>query len=478
MQGHETVMTFLFSDIEGSTRLWEGHADEMSAALKHHDELLAAAVEGNDGRVFKHTGDGICAVFAEPVAAIEAAVSAQCYFSAASWLTPHPIRIRIGIHSGKAFERGDDFFGPSLNRVARLTDAAHGGQILVSHDAAAIGRAELPSRYELVSLGQHRLRDLGPPSPVYQVGVDGQSTAFPPLWTLEAVPNNLPSQLASFVGRNDELQQVRLLLGETRLLTLTGVGGVGKTRLALHAAAAVTNDHDDGVWLVELAAVTDPQDLPDHVAAALGIRETPNVAVAEALMVHLADKAVLLILDNCEHVIDAAAKFADHHLRGCPDLQILATSREALGVGGETVWRVPSLGLPGAGAQQTDAIHLFIERASLVQPGFDPSGEELDLAEQICRRLDGIPLAIELAAARLGVLPLDQIATRLDDRFRLLTGGSRTALPRQRTLAATMDWSHDLLGTMERVLLRGCRCFTVVSLLMLPNRSVPRQICR
>ena len=454
--------TFLFTDIEGSTRLWEAHPLAMRSALVGHDELLQRVITVGGGEVFKHTGDGMIAVFDSVGHAVPAAVAAQRELVGSNWGEVGPLRVRMAVHRGPAEERGGDYFGPALNRAARLLEAGHGGQLLVSEEAAASAGWEAGA--DLRDLGEHRLRDLGRAGRVYQVLAEGLEAEFPPLRTLASFPNNLPLQLATFVGRDRELDEVRGMLAENRLLTLTGVGGVGKSRLAIQVAAASVERFPDGVWLVELAPVVDPANLPSRVAAALRVRSEQHRDIEATLRDHLSGHDLLLILDNCEHVIDAAAKFADAFLRSCPGLTIVATSREGLGLSGEALWIVPSLSLPEEEAapgrwRESEAVRLFLERAELVRPGFAPDDGELAAIADICRRLDGIPLAIELAVGRLRVLSVQQVAARLDDRFRLLTGGSRTALPRQRTLQATMDWSYDLLPRHEQVLLRRLAVF-------------------
>ena len=442
--------TFLFTDIEGSTRLWDADGDAMDTALRRHDAILEGAVSAAGGTVFKHTGDGMLAAFDSPGDAVVAAASAQRSFDGENLGVP--IKVRMAIHAGEASERAGDFFGPALNRASRIMDAARGGQVLLSASAASLVRSFLPSDHGLDDLGEHRLKDLGEPEHLHQLTGPDLTADFGPVRSMGLRPNNLPVQLTSFVGREHELTEVVGLIGENRIVTLTGVGGVGKTRLAIQAAAESVDVFRDGVWLVELAPLSETGLVLPAIAAAAGITEEPSRPLIETVSRKLAGR-VLLVIDNCEHLIDEAAKTVDELLRSCPDLRVLATSREGLAVGGERLWRCPSMDSHG------DAVELFLDRAELVA-GVDLDDEPSRTAiERICERLDGIPLAIELATARLKVFTPEQLAARLDDRFRLLTGGARTAMPRQRTLQAAMDWSHDLLPDHERILLRRLGVF-------------------
>ena len=367
----------------------------------------------------------------------------------------------MALHTGLAQERDSDYFGPVLNRVARLLSSGHGAQTLLSVVTQELARDTLPAGVSLLDLGAHRLKDLDRPEHVYQLGHPQLSAAFPPLKTLENVPNNLPQQVTSFVGREKELTEVRERLAKTRLLTLTGAGGSGKSRLSLQAAADLLDTYPDGVWLVELAPLADPNLVASTVASVLSVKEEAGKPINTTLMESLKTKK-LLLLDNCEHVLDASAKLADAVIRNCPDVKILATSREGLGIAGESTYRVPSLSLPDPKQAQTaeslshfEAVQLFIERALQTQPTFAVTNANAPALASIRFRLDGIPLAIELAAARARSLSVEDINTKLDQRSRLLTGGSRTALPRQQTLRSLIDWSYDLLSPAEKALL--CR---------------------
>ncbi len=442
--------TFLFTDIEGSTRLWDADGDAMDTALRRHDAILEKAVSGAGGAVFKHTGDGMLAAFDSPADAVVAAAHAQRSFNSEDLGVA--IKVRMAIHTGEASERAGDFFGPALNRASRIVDSAWGGQVLLSASTVSLVRSVLPSDHGLDDLGEHRLKDLGEPERLHQLTGPGLTTDFGPVRSMGRRPNSLPVQLTSFVGREHELAEVIELIGENRIVTLTGVGGVGKTRLAIQAAAESVDVFGDGVWLVELANLSETGLVLPAIATAAGITEEPTRPLLETVSRELAGR-VLLVIDNCEHLIDEVAKTVDKLLRACPDLRVMATSREGLAVSGERLWRCPSMDSHG------DAVELFLERAELVA-GADLDDETSRAAvERICERLDGIPLAIELATARLKVFTPEQLAARLDDRFRLLTGGARTAMPRQRTLQAAMDWSHDLLPDYERILLRRLGVF-------------------
>ncbi len=447
----------LFTDVEGSTRLWEAEAGPMAAALRRHDAILGSAIEQAGGYVFKTVGDAFCAAFWTAPAALTAALSVQKALGAESWPTSRPVRVRMGLHSGVCEERDRDYFGPVVNRAARLEAVAHGGQVLVSGATAELLSELLPGGVSLRDLGSHRLKDLGRPEQVFQVEAEFLRASFPPLASLDnpELPNNLPSLLSAFIGRERELEEIRELARCSRLVTLTGAGGSGKTRLALQAAAELIDLTADGVWLVELAQVTAGEQIPTAVAAVLGLAdrgESAQSTVTEAL----SGQDVLILLDNCEHLIDAAAKFSDEVIRHCPRVRIVTTSREPLGIDGERVYRVPSLSLPPADARTTadladcDAVRLFTDRARAQDAGFALSDSVAPLVATICRRLDGIPLALELAAARLSSMSVQHVCERLDQRFRLLTGGSRNAMPRQQTLQATVDWSFSLLTPAER----------------------------
>lgn len=468
MTVQSSIVTFLFTDIEGSTHLWESYPAQMQVALARHDALMRAAIESHRGHVFKTIGDAFCAVFDAGADGIKAATSAQRAIKNEDWPAETPIRVRMALHAGEVESRDNDYFGPTVNRVARLLATAHGGQTIVSKSVVDQAGVELGASVGLLDMGEHRLKDLTRPEYVYQVTHPDLQESFPPLRSLDSgtVPNNLPEQLTTFVGRKKELGEVSALLSRNRIVTLVGSGGCGKTRLAVQVASDNVASFPDGVWLAELASVTDPAMVPQTVASLVGAREDPGQTIMQSLTAHLKRRKTLLVIDNCEHLLMACIQFVDALLRACPDVKILATSREAFNIAGEASFRVPSLSLPDpklhrdpASVEQFEAVQLFVDRASAIVPDFAPTTQNAQSLAMLCRQLDGIPLAIELAAARVRSLSVEQIATRLDDRFRLLTGGSRTALPRQQTLRALVDWSYDLLGPHEQCLLRRLSIF-------------------
>ncbi|HET7472008.1 MAG TPA: AAA family ATPase [Candidatus Limnocylindrales bacterium] len=468
------LSTFLITDIEGSTRLWEEHAEAMAGALARHDALLRSAVDRRAGAVIKTTGDGILAVFTDPNEAVAAALDGQRALRDASWGEIGALRVRMAVHSGTAEVRDGDYFGPALNRSARILAIGHGGQILVSAMAATLAADGLPTGSVLRDLGSHRLRDLDRPEQVFQVVVADLPSEFAPLRSLSTRRTNLPVQLTTFVGRERELEEVARLVERHRLVTLIGVGGTGKTRLMLETAGRLVDAFPDGVWLAELAPLGDPAGVASEVARALGAPEVPGQPALDTVQAFVGDKHLLLLLDNAEHLVDEVAGISERLLAAAPRLRILATSREALAVAGEAVFQLRSLSCPaapGRGADEamdpaaieaaagTEAVRLFLDRAGTVDPGFALGEANVAPVSEICRRLDGIPLAIELAAARVSVMSPDEIAKRLGDRFRLLAGGRRTAVPRQQTLHALIDWSWDLLTEDDRVLLRRLSIF-------------------
>jgi predicted ATPase/class 3 adenylate cyclase len=459
--------TFLFTDIEASTRLRQAHPEAFAASLALHHTLLRQAIETHAGYVFKIIGDAFCAAFPTALQALQAAVNAQQSLQRADWHAA-PLRVRMGLHTGTADFRDGDYDGFALALVTRLMSAGHGGQVLLSRVTADLVSGSLPPGLTLRDLGQHRLKDVVRPEHIFQLLAPSLPADFPPLRTQEATPGHLPAQLTSFIGRDREIAEAAALLGQTRLLTLVGPGGTGKTRLSLQVAAQALSACPHGAWFVELAPLSDPDLVPQAVASALGLHAAPDRPILQTLADYLRSKSLLLVLDNCEHLVEACARLADHLLRAAPQLRILATSREALAIGGETSFPVPPLSLPDPyGAPlppveplaQYEAVRLFLERARAVQPGFVVTDTNALAVAQICWRLDGIPLAIELAAARVRALSPQQIAARLDDRFHLLTGGSRSALPRHQTLEALIDWSYELLSDPERVLLRRVSVF-------------------
>jgi predicted ATPase/class 3 adenylate cyclase len=457
------TVTFLFTDVEGSTRLWETFPDAMRDALALHDELIRAAIEAHSGHVVKTTGDGFLAVFGTAGSGVLAAVAAQRALTSAQCGAAGPLRVRIGLHTGTASLRDGDYFGGSLNRAARLMGVAHGGQIVCSNATADLARDTLPDEITMTDLGEHRLRDLSRAERVVQLNVAGLPTDFAPLTSLDAMPGNLPVQPSSFVGRDRELTEVGELLRDARVVTLTGVGGVGKTRVALHVAADVLPRFGDGAWLVELDRVRDPDVVADAVAAVFGVARRQGVDVVETLGSFLRSKEMLLVLDNCEHVLGAVVALVRALQATCPKLVVLATSREGLGVAGERIVAVTSLDLPRSSDRdavlRSDAVRLFVERAVAVKSDFAVTDANAGSIAEVVRRLDGIPLALELAAARVPVLSPTQIAQRLDQRFRLLSGGARGAIERHATLRAAIDWSYDLLSADQQQLLTRLSVF-------------------
>ncbi|MGH8946795.1 MAG: adenylate/guanylate cyclase domain-containing protein [Acidimicrobiia bacterium] len=453
------AVTFLFTDIEGSTRLWDRHPEAMRQALAAHDELVRKGVESQGGRIFKHTGDGVAAAFASAADALKASVEIQRRMTE----TAHPdigvLTLRMAVHTGEAEERDGDYFGPPLNRTARLLSVAHGGQILVGHVTEQLAVGSLGEGVSLADLGEHRLQDLARVERIFQLKVAGLAGDFPPLRTPDIVPNNLPTLATSFVGRAQELAEVEKLIRGARLVTVTGVGGAGKTRLALQVAAELGNEFRGGIWLIELASITDPELIDAGAGDALGVGQQSGRSIREAIIDYLAEQEALLIVDNCEHLIHGAAEFIAEVMARAPGCRVIATSRELLGVGGEVAYGLRSLELPRRDESpplselaRYDAVKLFLERAQAGLPNFRLTTQAAPAVTEICRRLDGMPLALELAAARLRSFSPQQIADHLDQRFRLLTGGSRTALPRQQTLSAAIDWSYRLLTEPERLL--------------------------
>jgi predicted ATPase/class 3 adenylate cyclase len=437
------VVTFLFTDVEGSTRRWEADADAMRAALAAHDEVLREAIETHGGFMFKHTGDGVCAAFSSPRSAVDAAVAAQRVLE---------LPVRMGLATGEAELQDGDYFGAVLNRAARVMAAGHGGQVLLA-DSTAV----LVTGADLIDLGPRRLRDVSMPVGVFQVRAAGLRTEFPPLRALDTTPGNLRPATTSLIGRESEVGEIEAALRAHRLVTLTGVGGVGKTRLATEVAARLADEFADGVWFFELAAVADPGAVPDAVAAVLGITQQPEMSVASSVASALEGRSRLLVFDNCEHVHDAAADLVEAILRHSAAVKVLATSREGLGVADEQLWLVRSLDVD-AGIDSA-AVRLFVERARSVAQQFSMAdADDADAVLEICGRLDGIPLAIELAASRMASMTASEVRDRLDHRFRLLVR-SRRGLGRHQTLRQAVAWSYDLLDDTEKALLDRCSVF-------------------
>ena len=460
------TVTFLFTDIESSTQLAQTHPDTWEMMQGRHHAILRSAIEAHNGHVFHIIGDAFCAAFHTACDGLNAALEAQRRLQKEEW-GETPIKVRMGLHTGSAELHGNDYRGYiTLAKAERIMSVAHGGQLLVSNASAELLHYELPAGITLRDMREHRLKGLPVLEHLWQAVAPDLPQDFPSLQSLSDIPNNLPAQLTSFVGRKKELEDVKKILQDTPLLTLLGPGGTGKTRLSIQAASESLSQYFDGVWFVELAPLFDPLLVPRTTAIAIGLRDEPQRPVIDMLCDYLREKRMLIILDNCEHLVDACAQLADKILHAALNVRILASSREALGIAGEVTYRVPSLELPDVNRlpsleslSQYEAVKLFIDRATSAVRTFTVTNENAPFLAQICHRLDGIPLAIELAAAKIRVLNLEQIARRLDDRFRLLTGGSRTALERHQTLRATIDWSYNLLPVNEELLFKRLSVF-------------------
>jgi predicted ATPase len=460
------AVTFLFSDIEGSTRLWEQMPDKMRPALEIHDSIARSCIERHRGTLVKKTGDGVHAAFADPLDALNAMLDMQLQLAAAGEAAGFALALRCGLHLGADERRDGDFYGQHVNRAARVMSVAHGGQMLLSEAVQAQVQARLPQGASLRNLGVCRLRDLSAPLRLFQLVHPQLRADFPALRSLEATPNNLAQQLNSFVGRERELAGVRAQLGAARLVTLLGTGGIGKSRLSVQLGAELMDDFPDGVWFVELAPLTDPRLVAQAVASVLSVKEEAGHPVIDALVKHVRDRRLLIILDNCEHVVHAAAETAKKLLQAGPQLKILTSSREVLRVAGEVAYSVPALSSPEKGhaialdeLTRHEAVRLFIDRATAAQPGFRITDKNAGAVTEICHRVDGIPLAIELAAARARALPVEKIAERLRDQFKILATTDQTVLPRQRTLRALIDWSYDYLNEKEQAVFRRLSVF-------------------
>jgi predicted ATPase/class 3 adenylate cyclase len=462
------TVTFLFTDIEGSTQRWDRDHDAMEIALRRHDAILREAIEAHRGHVFKTIGDAFCAAFDRPSDAIAAILAAQTRLAREEFGPVGGLRVRAAVLTGSAEEREGDYTGPALDRIARLIELAHGGQVLIAETTRALIADALPRDVALRDLGQHRLRDVTQPEPIVQLVAPGLRAAFPPLRSSTGAAHSLPRCFNAFVGREREVEEISALVGAKPLVTLVGPGGIGKTRTALEVAARVLDAFPDGVWLIELAPLTNGDYLPSAIAHAVGIAGPSDGDPVEALTRALRARRLLLVLDSCEHVIAAAERVVSALLRACPGVSILASSRKALGMSSERRYLLPTLGTPTAAQARTlgasaahdyPAIALFVERARAADHRFALTDADVAIVAGICRRLDGIPLAIELAAARVKLLTLRDLHDRLDDRFGILTAGGSDVLTRQRTLRALIDWSHDLLDERERALFRRLGIF-------------------
>ena len=451
------TVTFLFTDIEDSTKLAQQSPDALPALLLRHREILNQAFAANHGFIFQVVGDSFSVAFHTATDALYAALQAQQSLHSEPWMTS-PIKVRMGIHTGAAQLANDPTIeGPysgytTLALTQRIMSAAHGGQILLSQTVYELTRDEMTEEHQFIDMGEHRLKSMLRPEHLYQLNAPGLPSTFPPLKTLESSAHNLPLQLTSFIGREKEIAEIKNLLHSARLVTLTGSGGTGKTRLSQEIGAQELIDFPHGVWIVELAPLTEPVQVIPALAQVFGLQELPFNPLKNLVTDYLRDKKILLIFDNCEHLIEACARLVDELLHQCAGLKILSSSREALGIAGEVSYHVPSLA-------DSESTQLFVDRARAANSNFRLTETNASSIAQICSRLDGIPLAIELGAARVKLLSPEQIAARLDDRFRLLVGGSRTALPRQQTLRALIDWSYDLLSEEEKRLLQFAAVF-------------------
>ena len=461
------TVTFLFTDMEGSTQLLTRLKDDYAGIIADLRSLLRTAFLRWKGQEIDTQGDAFFVAFSRASDAINAVVEMQHALANHPWPQAAKVLVRMGLHTGEPTLTGSGYIGIDVHRAARICAVGYGGQVLLSASTQTIVDQDLPPGISLRFLGEHRLKDLQRPEHIYQIVFEDLPSDFPLLKSLDARPNNLPVQLTSFIGREREIKQVEKLIGRARLVTLTGPGGAGKTRLALQVGADRLDGFRDGVWFVELAPLTDGALIPKAIASALKVREDTHQSLVDTLVEALSSQSLLLILDNCEHLVDATAHTADELLHRCPNLKILATSREALNIPGEVTFIIPSLSLPGEWSSsqletlnQYEAVRLFIDRAVAWQPAFTVTNQNAPTLAQICAHLDGIPLAIELAAARVRSLSLEQIGSHLNDRFRLLRSSSRTISPRQQTLEAAIDWSYDLLSEKERILFRRLAVFS------------------
>jgi predicted ATPase/class 3 adenylate cyclase len=458
--------TILFTDIQGSTELSQLFPDTMPAAILRHHDILHRCIKENNGYVFEIIGDAFCASFSSAIDAINAAGEIQKKLISEDW-GETPIKIRIGLNSGDVEWNGKGYTGyMTLSRTQRIMSTGHGGQIIISNEVYEKLKDVNQNRYTFRDMGERKLKSIIRPEHLYQVNFEGLPNEFPPLKTLDARPNNLPVQPSSFVGRKKEMSEIKRLLKQTHILTLIGSGGTGKSRISIEIGTDMIDDFTHGVWFVELAPLFDPSLASQEIASVFNLKESGDKKLIDVLIEHLKDKQLLLILDNCEHLINECANLTNTLVKNCPNIKIIASTREALKIDGETIYRIPSLSVPVVKGDysiesllENDSVRLFTDRALSTKPDFRVTDSNVLFIARLCNNLDGIPFAIELAAARVRSLPVEKIAEKLNDRFKLLTGGSRTALPRQQTLRAMMDWSYELLTDDEKAMLRRLSVF-------------------
>lgn len=459
-------VTFLFTDIEGSTKLAQNYASEYNDLLSKHNTILQETFELNSGYVFKKIGDAFCAAFPNAESAAKAAIDTQLKL-ASEFSGDIELKVRMGIHSGEAEFVDDDYIGyVSLSRVNRIMSAAQGGQILISQIVQDSLKDNHTLNLSFKDFGKRRLKDIIIPEHIYQIISEGLLTDFAPLKSLDARQNNLPSSLSKFVGRRKEIEEIKKIFSNLRLITLTGMGGTGKTRLAIQLVSEMIDEFENGVWIIEFSPITDPDLIVKEISKILNLKEEPERDDLEVLKEYIKDKNILLIFDNCEHLLERCAVITETLLAFCPKLKIISTSREPFNIQGEIIYKIPPLSMPEKIRNKSfeelsdyESVKLFLERANSVNANFLLTHDNIYDVAELCKKLDGIPLAIELAAKRINVLPVDKILARLDDRFKLLTGGSSTALPRQKTLKALIDWSYDLLNPNEQLLLQRLSVF-------------------
>lgn len=459
-------VTFLFTDIEGSTKLAQKNNDAYLAALDKHHEVLYEVIDSNNGFVFKIIGDSFCCAFNNSTDAVNAAIKSQIKLKSIDWKDTE-IKVRMGIHSGEAEFINKDYSGyVTLSRSQRIMSVAYGEQILITQEVFDALKENHETEFSFKDFGERKLKDIIKPEHIYQIVSDGLRTDFPPLKSLDARQNNLPTSVSQFVGRRKEIDEIKQLFTKIRLLSLTGAGGTGKTRLAIQLASELIDEFENGIWIIEFSPVTDPDLIVKEISTVLNLKEDPAIDGLQALRDFLKNKSTLLIFDNCEHLLNRCAQVSETLLSYCTKLKIISTSRESFNIQGETLYRIPPLSMPENIKKESfeslieyESVKLFLDRAVSVNPKFTLTKENIYAVAELCKKLDGIPLAIELASKRVNVLPVEKILERLDDRFKLLNSGNSTALPRQKTLRALIDWSYDMLNPSEQILLQRLSIF-------------------